>query len=224
MCGAEFFGVLMQYPTTDGRIFDYSKIIEAAHAAGALVVYATDLLALTLIKPPGEWGADIAVGSSQRFGVPMGGGGPHAAFIATRTEYARRMPGRIIGVSKDVHGNIAYRMAIQTREQHIKRERATSNICTAQVLLAIMAGMYAVYHGPNGLRRIAQRVHGIATLLARGLERLGHPIATDQYFVTIEVHAYSDAQDVIAAARNRGINLREFGDGHSTFVVSVDET
>ena len=148
-------GILVQYPTTDGRIEDYSELCEKAHAAGILVVAAADLLALTLIKPPGEWGgggADICIGSAQRFGVPMGAGGPHAAFISTKTEYARRMPGRIIGVSKDAQGNMALRMAIQTREQHIKRERATSNICTAQALLAIIAGMYAVYHGPEGLK------------------------------------------------------------------------
>jgi glycine dehydrogenase len=219
-------GVLVQYPTTDGRIERYDDLTEAAHKAGALVVAAADLLALTLIKPPGEWaggGADIAVGSAQRFGVPMGFGGPHAAFIATKSEYVRRMPGRIIGVSRDAQGKMALRMAIQTREQHIKRERATSNICTAQALLAIMAGMYAVYHGPEGLRDIAWRVHTLARTLRAGLLGLGHAVAEDMVFDTLRVKpsGRSSAQ-VIDAARAAGINLRDFGDG--TVGISVDET
>jgi glycine dehydrogenase len=168
-----YSGVLVQYPDTNGDVRDFTGLSGAAHAGGALVVAATDLLALTLFRPPGEWGADIAVGSAQRFGVPMGFGGPHAAFISTRIEYARKMPGRIIGVSKDVHGNPAYRMAIQTREQHIRREKATSNICTAQALLAIISGMYAAYHGPGGLAAIARRVRGLTAVLGRSLARGG---------------------------------------------------
>jgi glycine dehydrogenase len=216
-------GVLVQYPTTDGRVECYKELCEKAHAAGALVVAAADPLALTLLMPPGEWGADIAVGSAQRFGVPMGFGGPHPAYISTRTEYARRMPGRIIGVSRDAHGNVAYRMAIQTREQHIRREKATSNICTAQALLAIMAGMYAVYHGPEGLRAIAARVHAATQTLRQGLLELGHTIGEEAVFDTLRVRpAGRTARQVIDAATGRGINLRDFADG--TVGVTLDET
>ncbi len=216
-------GVLVQYPTTDGRVECYESLANKVHEAGGMLVCACDLLALTLLKPPGEFGADVAVGSAQRFGVPMGFGGPHAAFFSTREEFARKMPGRIIGVSKDAHGNTAYRMAIQTREQHIKRDRATSNICTAQALLAIMASMYAVYHGPEGLRRIAMRVYTMTQTLRAGLLAGGHEIAEDQVFDTLRIKpSGASAADVMHAADAHKINLRDFGDG--TLGVTIDES
>jgi glycine dehydrogenase len=221
----DLFGILLQYPTTDGRVVDYAPLAERAHAGGALVVVAADLLALTVLRPPAEFGADVAVGSAQRFGVPMGYGGPHAAYFATLDRYKRQMPGRMIGVSRDARGKTAYRMALQTREQHIRREKATSNICTAQVLLAVMAGMYAVYHGPEGLRRIAERVRRLALTLAEGLRRLGYAVGDEPFFDTLRVDVGSQgksAREVVEKARAHGINLRALGD--DVVCIAVDET
>jgi glycine dehydrogenase len=218
----ETFGVLVQYPATGGAVLDYEAFFQKAHDAGAMTVASADLLALVLLRPPGEFGADVVVGNSQRFGVPLGYGGPHAAFMATKEKYQRQMPGRLIGVSVDSTGAPALRMALQTREQHIRRERATSNICTAQVLLAIMASMYAVYHGPDGLRKIAKRIHLLSAVLARGLEQLGYNLRQGLMFDTLTISGGPrDQEQLLAAALERGINLRRFDDG--AVGVALDE-
>ncbi|MDE2024534.1 MAG: aminomethyl-transferring glycine dehydrogenase, partial [Gammaproteobacteria bacterium] len=216
------FGALFQYPGANGEVRDYRALCEKLRARGAGVVAAADLLALTLLVPPGEWGADVAVGNSQRFGVPMGFGGPHAAYLATRDALKRQLPGRLVGVTRDSQGQTAYRLALQTREQHIRREKATSNICTAQALLAVMASMYAVYHGPQGLRRIAERVHQLTGMLAAGLQHLGCAPDNANFFDTLTVHTGKHTAAVHAAARAQNMNLRTVDDAHVG--VSLDET
>jgi glycine dehydrogenase len=215
------FGVLLQYPGVNGDVRDYRAAVETLHAVGAMVIAAADLLALTLLAPPGEWGADVVVGNSQRFGVPLGFGGPHAGYLATRDEFKRNMAGRLVGVTVDAQGNQAYRLALQTREQHIRREKATSNICTAQVLLAVMASMYAVYHGPAGLARIAQRVHRYANILAAQLGQLDYELANQTYFDTLTIRT-DRAQQLHAAALEHGVNLRRVDASHVG--LSLDET
>ncbi|MBX7145101.1 MAG: aminomethyl-transferring glycine dehydrogenase [Oligoflexia bacterium] len=221
-CDESVIGMLLQYPTSLGAIPDYRALAQSARDSGAVVVVASDLLALALLTPPGEWGADIVVGSAQRFGVPMGFGGPHAAFMATRDEMKRIMPGRLVGVSKDSYGRPALRLSLQTREQHIRRERATSNICTAQVLLAVMASMYAVYHGPQGIRAIAQRVHGWTKTLADELSKLGLGVRFKEFFDTLHIVCDKGGAEIAARAEKKQINLRKVDE--RSFAVSLDET
>ncbi|GAA2829233.1 aminomethyl-transferring glycine dehydrogenase [Crossiella cryophila] len=218
----EFFGVLLSYPGAGGAVRDYRALVEQAHERGAQVAVAADLLALTLLVPPGEFGADVVVGTTQRFGVPMGFGGPHAGYMAVRAGLERQLPGRLVGVSVDADGNPAYRLALQTREQHIRREKATSNICTAQVLLAVIAAMYAVYHGPEGLRGIATRVHRLATVLGAGLRAGGIDLKHERYFDTVLAHVPGRAAEIVANARALGVNLRLADNDHVG--IACDET
>jgi glycine dehydrogenase len=223
--GGDYFAVLAQYPSTDGSIHNYTDDVPSVHAHQAAFIAAADLLALTLLTPPGEWGADIVVGTTQRLGMPLCNGGPHAAYLACKDEFKRSMPGRLVGVSVDAHGNPAYRLALQTREQHIRREKATSNICTAQVLPAVVASMYAVYHGPQGLKRIAQRVASYAAILAKGLEQLGYKLGSATGFDSVTVQPGAAHAGLVAKAAAHGVNLRQFPEwGHFVLGVSLDET